>query len=108
MYAPQRHAVNGATSYASNFPRAGRKLRIKQYFVDQYGARVLAEPPRTGLNWLVYVLPPLVIVSGAILLVRAMQSWTKPVASDTSPNSEAQGPRDEYVARLEEELKRRT
>ncbi len=84
------------------------EARIKQYFVDQYGARVLAEPPRTGLNWLVYVLPPLVIVSGAILLVRAMQSWTKPVASDTSPDSEAQGPRDEYVARLEEELKRRT
>ncbi len=82
--------------------------RIKQYFVDQYGARVLAEPPRTGLNWLVYVLPPLVIVSGAVLLVRAMQSWTKPVASDASPDSGAQSPRDEYVARLEEELKRRT
>ena len=84
------------------------EVRIKQYFVDQYGARVLAEPPRTGLNWLVYVLPPLVIVSGAVLLVRAMQSWTKPVGSDTSPNSEPQNPKDEYVARLEEELKRRT
>ena len=69
------------------------EARIKQYFVDQYGARVLAEPPRTGLNWLVYVLPPLVIVSGAILLVRAMQSWTKPVASDTSPDSEPQSPK---------------
>src|SRR5512142_3451859 len=31
------------------------EARIKQYFVDQYGVRVLAEPPRTGLNWLVYV-----------------------------------------------------
>src|SRR5512143_642059 len=42
--------------------------RIKQYFVDHYGARVLAEPPRTGLNWLVYVLPPLAILAGAFLL----------------------------------------
>jgi len=28
---------------------------IKQYFVVHYGARVLAEPPRTGFNWLIYV-----------------------------------------------------
>ena len=26
--------------------------QIKQYFADQYGARVLAEPPQQGLNWL--------------------------------------------------------
>ena len=40
------------------------EARIKQYFVEQYGARVLAEPPPTGLNWLVYVLPPLIILAG--------------------------------------------
>src|SRR5512140_3297402 len=54
--------------------------RIKQYFLDQYGARALAEPPRTGLNWLVYILPPLIIVAGAFLLFRAMRTWTKPAA----------------------------
>src|SRR5512140_3730888 len=48
------------------------EARIKQYFVDQYGARALAEPPRTGLNWLVYILPPLIIVAAAVLLLRAM------------------------------------
>jgi len=79
--------------------------RIKQYFVDQYGARVLAEPPRTGLNWLVYVLPPLIIVAGAFLLLRAMHTWTKPAASAPAPEEAA--PKDEYVARLEEELKKR-
>ena len=81
--------------------------RIKQYFVDQYGARVLAEPPRTGLNWLVYVLPPLVILAGAFLLVRAMRSWAKPSASEQSAEAVSEVPKDEYVARLEEELKKR-
>lgn len=81
------------------------EARIKQYFVDQYGARVLAEPPRTGLNWLVYVLPPLIILAGAFLLLRAMRTWTKPAKSP--PASEPEAPRDEYVARLEEELKKR-
>jgi cytochrome c-type biogenesis protein CcmH len=81
--------------------------RIKQYFVDQYGARVLAEPPRTGLNWLVYILPPLAIVAGAILLFRAMRSWTKPAVSTEGPDKE-EAPGDEYVERLEEELKKRS
>jgi cytochrome c-type biogenesis protein CcmH len=80
--------------------------RIKQYFVDQYGARVLAEPPRTGLNWLVYVLPPLIILAGAVLLLRAMRAWTKPAAT-TSVQKEQEAPKDEYVTRLEEELKKR-
>jgi cytochrome c-type biogenesis protein CcmH len=83
--------------------------RIRQYFVDQYGARVLAEPPATGLNWLVYVLPPLLILAGAIMLLRAMRAWTKPgtpVAAE--PGTQNEAPKDEYVARLEEELKKRS
>jgi cytochrome c-type biogenesis protein CcmH len=88
--------------------------RIKQYFVDQYGARVLAEPPAAGLNWLAYVLPPIIILAGALLLFRALRSWTKlargPASSGTqgpAKGAPAQGPADEYAARLEEELKRR-
>ena len=44
------------------------EAEIKQYFVDNYGARVLAEPPRTGLNWLVYILPPAIILLGSFFL----------------------------------------
>lgn len=91
------------------------EARIKQYFVDQYGARVLAEPPRTGLNWLVYVLPPLIILTGAVLLLRSMRTWTKLSRGPENeiPPAKAAGsqaphaPTDEYVERLEEELKRR-
>lgn len=84
---------------------------IKQYFVDNYGARVLAEPPRTGLNWLVYILPPMFILAGAFILFRSFQAWTKPKAVETasSPNEEAgeASDKDPYIARLEEELKNR-
>ncbi len=83
------------------------EAEIKQYFVEQYGARVLAEPPRTGLNWLVYVLPPLIILTGAFLLFRAMRAWTKPAAASAASGSRAEPPGDEYIARLEEELKKR-
>ena len=91
--------------------------QIKQYFIDQYGVRVVGEPPRTGLNWLVYILPPAIILAGAILLFRALRAWTKRPSSFPPPvfgenggrqkRAEKEAPKDEYVARLEEELKKR-
>ncbi len=82
--------------------------RIKQYFVAQYGARVLAEPPRTGLNWLIYILPPVIILAGAFLLFRAMRAWTRPAHASPAENaSQPDLPKDKYVAQLEEEVKKR-
>lgn len=84
---------------------------IKQYFVDNYGARVLSEPPRTGLNWLVYILPPVLILAGAFILFRSFREWTKPraVEAGSGPVKEAgeASEKDPYIARLEEELKNR-
>lgn len=81
--------------------------QIKQYFVQQYGARVLAEPPTSGFNWLVYILPPLIILAGAFILFRALRAWTKPIQASTAQTPIKEAPKDEYVARLEEELKKR-
>jgi cytochrome c-type biogenesis protein CcmH len=81
--------------------------QIKQYFVENYGARVLNEPPRVGLNWLAYIVPPVVILIGAFFLLRAIQAMRKPAtaAPAQGPANEASG--DDYVARLEEEVKKR-
>ena len=91
------------------------EAEIKQHFVDYYGARVLAEPPRTGFNWLVYVVPPIAIVAGIFVLFRALRAWSQ--ASTSSPqgttvattDETAASPvsNDEYIARMEEELKKR-
>lgn len=81
--------------------------QIKQYFADQYGDRVLATPPARGLNWIVYVLPPAVIVLGAVFLFQALRSWTKVKPDETKTRVERIEPQDPYVARLEEELSRR-
>jgi cytochrome c-type biogenesis protein CcmH len=84
---------------------------IKDYFVANYGARVLSEPPRTGLNWLVYILPPAIILLGAFFLFRSFREWTKASATASAAGAErgeASSPaKDDYVARLEEELKKR-
>jgi cytochrome c-type biogenesis protein CcmH len=83
---------------------------IKQYFVDHYGGRVLSEPPRAGLNWLVYVVPPVAILMGIFLLFRAFRTWKRiPPKQDTGTKaSSGTATEDEYALRLEEELRKRT
>ena len=85
--------------------------QIKTYFVDQYGDRVLATPPARGLNWLVYIIPPIAILAGAFILFRAFQTWKKPesgrAAHDLVIESPTDEPPEDYVARLEDELRRR-
>jgi cytochrome c-type biogenesis protein CcmH len=81
--------------------------QIKQYFVDNYGARVLAEPPKQGSYWLFYLLPPVIILAGAIILFRNMRAWTKPTAAPTNTPARSEPAKDDYVSKLEEELKKR-
>jgi cytochrome c-type biogenesis protein CcmH len=82
--------------------------QIKQYFVDNYGARVLAEPPKQGSYWLFYLLPPVIILAGAIILFRSMRAWTRPIAAPAVSSAARSEPsKDDYVSQFEEELKKR-
>jgi cytochrome c-type biogenesis protein CcmH len=77
---------------------------IQQYFVAQYGARVLAEPPNRLVTYLV---PAVAILLGAFMLFRGFQMWLKPSVTGRNAEPEAKPVQDPYVARLEEELKKR-
>lgn len=80
------------------------EAEIKQYFVDHYGARVLDEPPN---RWISYLVPAVIILLGALLLVRGFQMWMKPSAAGANPaGTESEPSADPYIARLEEELKK--
>jgi len=82
------------------------EAEIKQYFVEQYGARVLAEPPNRLVSYLV---PAVAILLGVLLLARGFQMWLKPSPTadeapvDVKPDAPVTDP---YVARLEEEIKK--
>ncbi len=83
--------------------------QIKEYFAVQYGDRVLGEPPRKGFNWLVYILPPLMILAGALILgwiIKGMRS-PKKVTGSIPDQQDSSSSGDEYIAKIEEELKKR-
>ncbi len=103
---PTQACIQWRDTIREKLAQGWNEAQIKQYFVDQYGDRVLATPPPTGFNWLVYVLPPAAFAAGAYVLFRGFRSWKAASVSGEAP-PEIAVPEDPYVAQLEEELRRR-
>lgn len=81
--------------------------QIKDYFAAQYGDRVLAQPPRRGLNWMVYILPPLFFMVGAYLVYRALRSRSRKLVGAAENLAMLDPNQDPYVSKLEAELEER-
>lgn len=86
--------------------------QIKDYFVAQYGDRVLAEPPRTGFNWVIYIVPIVIFIGGGFLFYRGIKLW-RATGEDRSARREGstkkppQKPSNDDLRRVEEELMKR-
>jgi cytochrome c-type biogenesis protein CcmH len=81
--------------------------QIEDYFAVQYGERIRAEPSTLGINIFVWLIPPLGVALGAFVLWRFLRANTRaPQPASAAPGADA-APQDEYVARLERELRER-
>jgi cytochrome c-type biogenesis protein CcmH len=87
---------------------------IKAYFLEQYGARALAEPPRSGITLGVWIIPILVVTIGGIIFIRFMRKSRRieseelvTTAQDESTLSpiETDPEDDDYRSRIESELR---
>ena len=86
---------------------------IRDYFELQYGARALAEPPRSGFTLAVWILPIGAVIVGVFLFGRylsrirtAAEPGPAPEAVETQALEPEPAP-DEYEARIERELRER-
>ena len=79
--------------------------QIIDYFVAQYGERVLAEPQRKGFSSFVWMLPVIAVLLGGVVVWQVLKSWRirrkQPVAISASSTSIP----PEILARIEKELK---
>lgn len=78
--------------------------QIINYFVEQYGERVLAEPARSGFTSFVWILPLIGVVSGLVIVYQVLKGWQEkrdfsvahaPVSNEIPPDT---------LAKLEKEL----
>ncbi|NMB55168.1 MAG: hypothetical protein GYA15_10755 [Leptolinea sp.] len=77
--------------------------QIKDFFAAQYGDRVLAEPPVSGTNQTLYLLPPVFLLIAMVLVIRRLASRHEHqmVMEEEPPAPEAP---EIYLSRVEEEL----
>ncbi|HEY9077649.1 MAG TPA: cytochrome c-type biogenesis protein CcmH [Anaerolineaceae bacterium] len=79
--------------------------QIKEYFARQYGPRVLSEPPLRGLNWLIYVIPPILFAGGIYLVYRVLTNMRR-VNQPVKVEIPAEDTQDPFVRKIEEELRK--
>ncbi len=76
---------------------------IKEYFLARYGPQVLGAPPRQGSGWLVWLVPPAVLVLGGIFFVVRTRQMIRPTVAASAATATSH---DLYAQKLDEELKR--
>ena len=54
--------------------------QILDYFVDRYGTGILAAPPKTGFNLLAWVVPPIILLIGGVIVTLTISSMKKNVS----------------------------
>ena len=92
---------------------------VQAYFARQYGDGVLANPPKSGFNLILWLLPVVAVVLGGVFFTRFMRSLRASAAgvdeaieedmAETAVSSSSKQPLspDDIKARLEEELRNR-
>ena len=78
--------------------------QVIDYFVAQYGERVLAEPQRKGFTSLVWFLPLMAVLLGLGIVYEILKNWRKqkPAPAIFTPQSQIS---DEILQMIERELR---
>ncbi|MAU01347.1 MAG: hypothetical protein CL608_29755 [Anaerolineaceae bacterium] len=90
---------------------------VQAYFARQYGDGVLANPPKSGFNLILWLLPVVAVVLGGVFFTRFMRNLRTSAAGageafeedemETAAQSKQSIAPDDYKARLEQELRNR-
>ncbi len=51
---------------------------IHAYFLSRYGDYILMQPPKHGLNWLIWIAPFALLLVGGFFLYKEVHLWVKP------------------------------
>lgn len=83
------------------------EAEIIDHFVRQYGDAVAAEPPRRGINWLIWAAPFLILAFGGVLFGRYLRELKRPSAPTIPTGNKREDTAvdlDDYIRRVEQEI----
>jgi cytochrome c-type biogenesis protein CcmH len=97
-------------SYVRQFVAQGLTAKqIEDRMVGLYGTGVLAQPPKHGFGLLAYIIPPVVVVLGILLLFYTVPRWRRRAAAARAAPDADEGTAisEQESQRLDEELAER-
>ena len=71
--------------------RGDSETAVTQMFVQEFGTKVYAEPPKSGLSLVAWSLPTVYLVVGAALVIFVISRWRKRPASQAAAVAGAGG-----------------
>jgi cytochrome c-type biogenesis protein CcmH len=75
---------------------------IVQDFIQEFGEKVLSEPPARGFNWLAWLMPVFVVLGGLAVVRVVMVRWSHaPAGAPAAPAGSA--PSSEFLDRVRRE-----
>jgi len=103
---PTKACIDWRTVIREMLEEGKQNDEIIAHFSSQYGWSVLPMPPRVGLNWLIYILPPAIIMAGGVLLITLIrkgktQSDQIPVETPSHDSKNL----EDYLAIIDQDLK---
>src|SRR2546428_12351928 len=93
---------------AQGVPRGDSETAITQMFVQEFGTKVYAEPPKSGFSLVAWVLPSVYLFVGTGLVVFVISRWRKRPAIQAAPAGGAPGISAELLERSRAQASRET
>jgi cytochrome c-type biogenesis protein CcmH len=81
---------------------------ITQMFVQEFGTKVYAEPPKSGFSLVAWAMPTVYLVIGTVLVVFVISRWRKPVVQKVAPAGNAPEVSSELLERARAQAARET
>ena len=78
---------------------------ILKYFTDRYGDWVLLKPKAKGFNWLVWGLPPIVLLLGIVFVIfRGKAQKSEAAAASAEGEDASESTQDQYLQAIRNEV----
>ncbi len=78
------------------------KEEIRAYFLSRYGDYIMMEPPKHGVNWIIWLGPFILLLGGGLFLFKEVKGWVR--RTPTTPAAPPPPLDEQARQRLEREL----